>query len=434
MGSTGAVRLSAVDVFHLRLHQEMCRRGQAGNSCSLVLELDGRVDEVQLEARARRAAEQVPELRWRLGRNLRLQPAWRERSRLAAMPVTTHPLGPRESVLDATTAWLDRPLAAGQTWQLRVLRGAESDAVVLKWSHPLADARGGERLLSWLGQGRGSLPPPPERARRFSSIDDRVRRIEPGERWAMLRSYRDHVLGIAEGAIASLDSVTGRRRPGRTRAVRLCIDRDRTSAFDRALRSRAGLSESHLLTYGAARLVDRALGTHQVAVEQHTVVVPVSLDPARGSDRMFGNNLTMMMLELSREDLSDPDRALGSLAAQRREIIRQRLDLAFLVALDTARYMPGPVYSWFSQRPFGGERMSVLVTHPGAWDIDRFLGVRVRDAYPLPAVALPPGLQLVASRHDGRLSLTVSFVDTVIGTEQVRSLASDLEADVLDFA
>ena len=431
MGSRGGVRLSGMDVFHVRLHQEVRWRGLAGNSCSLVLELDGRVDEARLRERAEAAAGLLPELRWRLGRDLRLQPVWRSRPCDVGNHLVTRSLGAADCPLDATTAWLDEPTEAHRTWQLGLFRGHGADAVVLRWFHPLADARGGQRLLTWLGEGSGALCPPPPPEQRFASVDERVRALDGSKRWELLRSYRDHVLGIAEGEIVSLDAATGQRRPGRTRAVRICLDEERTAELDGRLRRQAGASETSVLVYAAARLLARALAAHSIVPEQHTVVVPVSLDAQRGSTRMFGNNLTMMMLTLSSEELADRGRALASLAAQRREVVRQRLDLGFLAALHTARYMPAPIYSWFSKRPFGGERMSVLVTHPGNWSIDSFLGVAVRDAYPLPAAVLPPGLQVVAGRHHGRLSLTVVFVDSVISMGQVAELTESLEQDVL---
>lgn len=303
---------------------------------------------------------------------------------------------------------------------------------MLRWHHPLADARGGQRLLSWLGGGDGPSPgPPPPAARRFASVDHRVSDLTAAKRWELLRTYREHVLEIARGRIVSLDAATGHRPPGMTRAVRLVLAPERTAELDGKLRRLAGGGETNLLAWAAARLLDRALEAHAVAPEQHTVVVPVSLDAAGGSDRMFGNNLTMMMLRLSRCELTDRQESLNSLARQRRDIVRQRLDLAFLVALHTARYMPAPIYSWFSRRPFGGERMSVLVTHPGEWAIDDFLGVPVRDAYPLPAAVLPPGLQLVAGRHQGRLSLAVVFVDSIISVDAARRLLAELESDLL---
>lgn len=112
MSSTGAVRLSGMDVFHVRLHQEMRSRGLAGNSCALVLQLNGRLDAGALAARLEAAAALLPELGWRLGHDLRLQPVWRRGRSPEPCSLTVRELGRDQAVLDETTAWLDEPQAS----------------------------------------------------------------------------------------------------------------------------------------------------------------------------------------------------------------------------------------------------------------------------------------------------------------------------------
>ena len=63
MGASRTARLSGVDVFHVRVHQEMRWRGLAGNGCTLALGLAGRVDEQLLEQRLAEARARLPELR-----------------------------------------------------------------------------------------------------------------------------------------------------------------------------------------------------------------------------------------------------------------------------------------------------------------------------------------------------------------------------------
>lgn len=431
MGAPSPVPLSGVDLFHVRVHQEMRWRGLAGNRCALALELDGRVDEQLLAARLQAARVALPELGWRLGRSVSLQPVWRQEQAQRGPSLVVRSSPSESSVLAATTELLDGTVS-NHSFELVLLRGRTADAVVLRWLHPAADARGATRLLGWLGEGTGArLPEAPPPAERLVSADDRIRVLDPTTRWRLLGAYRNHVLGLARRPIVSLDTATGRRPPGRTRAVRLRLDGERSRAFAELARRHAGSAETSLLVHGAARLLDRALKQRASRPERHLLVVPVSLDPKQRCRRMFGNNLTMMMLTVDREQLADRATTLRSLAQQRRAIVRERLDVAMLVALDAARYLPAPVYSWFSRRPFGSERMSMLVTDPGEVPIREFLGVPVADALLVPAAVLPPGLQLVASRHDGRLALMVVFVDSVIGGDEVRALLEGLIEDVL---
>jgi hypothetical protein len=161
------------------------------------------------------------------------------------------------------------------------------------------------------------------------------------------------------------------------------------------------------------------------------VPVPLSLDAKQDRDRMFGNHLTMMMLALDRDDLTDEARAVAHLAAQRRDIVRAKLDVAMLAALDMGGRLPARLYNWAACKPFGGERSSYVVSNPGELALPSFLGRPVRDAFSAPIVLARPGFQVIADRFRGRLSVLMVFRENIISESEVRSLLPSFERDLL---
>lgn len=419
--------LGGVDAFHLVNDRVLLARGLPGNHCLFVVWLDGRADVRRLDRRLERAVALLPELRRRLVRTP-LGPVWQD---APAPPATVRVRGVADADLPAALEQLvDERVGEDRPWAATLLRTETADAFVWHWFHPLGDAKGAERLVAWLGSGDADGPPaPPPIEERAASGERPLAKLDRAARLALTRAYGDHMLAHARTPIVSLSSLAGRL--GRTRVIRVQLTEDETRAFDRRVRERAKLAETSVMVFASARLFDSIARGRGLAPAQHLVPVPLSLDPKVGAARMFGNNLTMMTFALRRDDLADLGRAVASLADQQRAIVKEKLDTGMLAALDFAKPVPPRAYHWFLTRPFGGEVSSFVFSNPGAIALTTFAGIPVRDAVALPSVATPPGFQLIFSRHGGRLSALIGFVEGVLWPAEERALEGRLRADLL---
>ncbi|WP_437935194.1 wax ester/triacylglycerol synthase domain-containing protein [Sorangium sp. So ce341] len=433
---TSTVLLGGIDHFHLMNDRAMRARGQAGNHCLFVLELDGRLDLGRLAARLERATRALPELRFRLDNSVlgRVgRPRWVvDHHRRAPEPRLHEVAGERERAARIEALLAER-ISGERPWALDVVRGAgEGDAVVLRHHHALTDGRGADRLVAWLGSGGGDAPDdPPLRQERHDAPERLLAAMGRDERLALARAYKAHVLALGRAPILSLARACPGVRAATSRVARLALSAEETRAFDLRVRQRARLAETSLMLIAAARLADRALVARGFAPPHHVVPLPLSLDPKGGARRLFGNHLTMVLLSLGRDELYDDARAVARVAEQQRAMVRDRLDLAMVAALDLARWLPGPVYRWLGDQPFEGELASLIVSNPGAVTVDRFAGLPVRSAYPLPAVVTPPGFQVIFSRFDGRLSASIVYGDGLLRPDEAAAMPGALRAELL---
>ncbi|WP_437644717.1 wax ester/triacylglycerol synthase domain-containing protein [Sorangium sp. So ce362] len=433
---TSTVLLGGIDHFHLMNDRAMRSRGQAGNHCLFVLELDGRLDLGRLAARLDRATRALPELRFRLDNSVlgrAGRPRWVvDHHRRAPEPRLHEVAGERERAACIEALLADRT-SGERPWALDVVRGAgDGDTVVLRHHHALTDGRGADRLVAWLGSGSGDAPDdPPLRQERHDAPERLLAAMGRDERLALARAYKAHVLALGRAPILSLARACPGVRAATSRVVRLTLSAEETRAFDLRVRQRARLAESSLLLIAATRLADRALVARGFAPPHHVVPLPVSLDPKGGARRLFGNHLTMVLLSLGRDELHDDARAVARLAEQQRAMVRERLDLGMVAALDLARWLPGPVYRWLGDQPFHGELASLIVSNPGAVTVDRFAGLPVRSAYPLPAVVTPPGFQVIFSRFGGRLSASIVHGDGLLRPDEAAAMPGALRAELL---
>ncbi len=431
------VLLGGIDVFHLMNDREMRARGLAGNHCAFVLELDGRLDPARLDVRLARAVALVPELRFRLAGGFPFRARWVVDEGAGAPRVVVREAG-RRPLLELVTDLLHERLDGARPWAVDLCRGADRDAVVLRWFHSLVDEKGAERLVRWLGSGEGDEPEaPPLPEDRFESSERPIAKLDRKQRLALMRGYNVHT--IAQGATPILSPEGARRAQGertprrarRTGALRVHFDVEETKAFDARVRRVARLAETSVMVLATARAVDDLMLARGFAPALHVVPVPLSLDPKAGCGRLLGNHLTMMMLTLDREDLRDEARAIARLGEQQRAVVRQKLDLGMAAALDFARYLPRPVYQAIVDRPFRGQVASFVFSNPGAVGVPSFAGLPVVDAYPLPAAVSPPGLQVIFTRYGGRLSALVIHVEDAVSTWEARRLGENLRAELL---
>jgi diacylglycerol O-acyltransferase / wax synthase len=418
--------LGGIGVFHLMNDRGMRARGLPGNHCLLALELDGRVDIARLDVRLARAVSDMPELRFRLQKRVFGGPRW---------VVDGGRPAPRAELIQAGGDVVEARLAErvdGDTpWAIDVVRG-EQDTVLFRWFHPLVDGKGAERLVKWLGSGSVDEPerPPPEEER-FEASERPLKKLGREERGALMRAYGNYALELGRTPIMSLATIAKNEgRGGKMRFLRVALSEEETKRFDARVRKQARLAETSLMVIAAVRAVDRALVRRGYAPAQHIVPVPLSLDPKGEARRVLGNNLTMMMLSITRDDLADDARAIAHIAEQQRAIVRQKLDVGMLAALEFASMLPRPAYQWLADRPFHGEMASVVCSNPGTISISSFAGVPVRDAYVTPAPVLPPGFQVIFTRFAGRLSAVVAFVDTVVSRGEAGTLAEEIRGEL----
>ncbi len=425
-----AVVLGPADVFHLRAHQEMRAQGLSGNNCAVLAELDAPVDPPRLLRRLQRAMELLVEMRWQLSTDRWLRPVWCDAA--PSVRGRLHVVGAgSQRFLDIACERLERPLSGNRPWELDLLRGEGNDALLLRWYHPLTDARGAARWLAWLGSpvaDRELTAPAP--AQRTICAG----RLLPGDRRARLdlaRGYFRHVMRLAQRPIMSLQSAQGNPRPAPMRSRRLLFSVEQTRAFDRSVRRRARLADTSILLFAAVRLLDSALRARGFSPPRFLAPVPISLDGKHQAQRMFSNHLSMMMLCLDRELLDDEAGAVASLAVQRRAIVREQLDVGMLAGLDLASVLPSRLYSYSARRPFAGERSSLLLSNPGRISMSQFLDRQVVDAYALAAAMVPPGFQVISSRHAGRLGVVVGYADGLFRPGELDRLMASFERDLL---
>ncbi len=412
----------AIDLFHLSMHQELRAQRLGPNVCAMVAEVAGRLPMARVRERLVRAVRELPELGWRAARGHRFERVWKEGGPGMALSER----GIEGPLLEAVVDSLDEPAHSRAPWRLQVLHGPEHDALALTWFHAATDARGATRLLSWIGDEGADVP-----EKRFMTGDRLLAKLSGVQRRELTQAYVAHVFELGRHPIVSLQRAAGRRRPGRQRAIRMRLSQAETRSFYESLRQRAGLADTSLMLWATGRLLDRMMCDRGLCPPRQLVPVPLSLDPKKGSRRMFGNHLTMMMLALDREDLLEERVAVAHLAKQRRHVVRHKLDVGMLCAIRASRHVPRRFVDYLSKRPFSGERSSFILSNPGAIELGQLFGCEVRDAFAVPTLLPAPGFQVTVDGFEGQLSLMIMYREGYASHDELRRHLPAFKRDLL---
>ncbi|HRI65407.1 MAG TPA: hypothetical protein PK156_14260 [Polyangium sp.] len=424
--SSGAsVPLGGADIFHLVGDRRMRAEKLGSNQCALVLSLEGRIDPDKLRRRLDRAIAREQHLSVTLRAQLLRLPVWipgtRTRDALTIMP--TSDISSTLEELFAQSFTNDE-----EPWRLVILQGPTHDVLAFIWFHPFTDAKGAQRIVRWLGSGTdddlAALPSDVRMRVRPQALDA----LDQKNQLALARAYNQHILGFAKRPILSLRGAAQSDDLGAMRFERFVLDQATTKALDKSIRQPAKLAPTSLMIFAATKVLDRALQRRGFAPTHHMIPVPLSFDPKGDCGRLFGNHLTMMMFSLTRQELADERRALVSLAEQQRAIVRDKLDLAMSAALDLVRVLPPRLYHGLATVPFRGEFSSLIFSNPGQIAIDNFAGVPVADAYAVPSVVPWPGIEVIANRHQGSLSVLLGYFDGLVPKAEAQRMAVELQA------
>ena len=140
------------DVLMLGFDHELRRRGFAGYSCQIVLELAAPIDPARLEKRLADLARQHPILTARPGRTWQLRPCWKPTGNLPRVRVHAGSPGLAQKLFNDPLA-----LHRGELVRFDVIEGR---TVIFTWSHAMMDAKSAEYFLALVGDETLAGPEP----------------------------------------------------------------------------------------------------------------------------------------------------------------------------------------------------------------------------------------------------------------------------------
>ncbi len=409
------------DTLMLGFDYELRRRGFAGNSCQIVMELSTAIDPVRLEKRLAKLVRQHPVLCSRPARGLNLKPRWKP---TRAMPlVRVH-----SNVTDLGKKLFNEPLDIHRG---ELVRFDLSDRrLTFTWAHALMDAKSAEYFLALAGGE--NMPDPKLRedwyAKRAAFASGwRARGRQAWRELDRLDQFRN-ALPI---------SLATRRQPVtptlKYQAVTLSReDSARVRAHAGRLCGFLGDTNCHL----AATLLElhRLHQRTGCPSASYVLPVPIGLRPKGERFPLFSNQITMMLHQFLPAQLATLEEAVAAVKSRNAEYLRDEHINPGIALAQMFRCLPMPLYMRMIKHELRGEICSLFFGETGAVDpaLQGFLGANIEKFVHVPAVTVPPGMGVVFYRFRDQLQFTLVHADGTLTDDEAAEFAACLRLRLLN--
>ena len=393
------------DVLMLGFDYELRRRGFAGNSCQIVLELTQPVDPAALEARLTKLVQQNPILCARPVRGFK--PRWKPTSRPPQVRV-------HAPAANLAQQLFNEPLDIHRGELLRFdLIGR---TLVFTWSHALMDAKSAEYFLAALGaETLPALEAGQDWYAQRAALPGNLR-ARAKEAWRELERL-DQFRNALPVSLATQHPPDAKKM--NYRALHLTAA-DTAQVHTHAARLAGFLGETtfHL----AAALVELHQLHTRTGVASASYVIPVSvgLRPKGTRAPLFSNQITMLLHQFFPAQLADMPLAIAAIKTRKAESLRHAHIDAGIAMAQLFRALPLRLYMWLVKHELRGEICSLFFGDTGVADaaLETFLGSHIESLVHVPAVTVPPGIGLVFYQFRNRLAFTlVTAQGTLTETE-----------------
>jgi hypothetical protein len=420
---SGNPYLNGSDYLMLGFDYELRRRGFAGYSCQIVLELKSALSAAMLQERLRSLTAENPILNATPGRLF--LPRWKLPRRPQAPRVRVH-----RDESGRCKAIVNEPLAArnGELTRFDLIeRDTGKTTLVFTWAHALMDAVAAEHFLATTGNPEIAVPSvkssAPARAKmslpaRFKLARKNLYQLDkfceapprsPGVR------YHDAALFLQHRVENFSAEHTARIRAN---AVRLC-----GVLGDAQYHAAVSVMELHRL--------HQRLGC---ASASYVLPVPVGLRPKGSMDPLFSNQTAMLMIQFLPEHLDTIEHAVATLKTQTQATMRNGLLDSGVMLSELFRFLPLPIYMAMLKQGLRGEICSLFYGDTASVNplLANFLGVEVEDFAHIGAVTPSPGVGVIYYYFRGELRLTVMSLAPVLNEAEAAEFAASLRARLLN--
>lgn len=416
------------DTFTFVLDREIRKTGMPGGYGGFVLELDGAPALDELQNRLDLLAERFPVAtarheprgkRWGwipTGRALRLDRrpsppgvdsrAWAQEQALAIL----HQPAPLAETLPLSFHWLGH---------------AACGALLVRWLHPLLDARGAGLLLDFIAS------PDPARFQESPSLV--LQKLAEWSLWKKLRyGYKAQRHNTRANALDSSLPTGAEDGPQTLRLLLRRYSPEQTARIAQLAQQHTGLAGRSLYTLGCFM---RALEQTGPPVPKAGYCIPYAFNLRRKNapTPVFGNHVSCLFAQATREQVRDRDGLMAHLLAQYRQTVQEELDFAYLPLMWLGQWLnPDRYATLLRKQRSGGELSSCWFSDIGEVRLPHgLLGAAVTGMFHLSWVTLPPGLALLSGQINGQLTLSCNYLHPAVDSVWLEAVMDRMDAELL---
>lgn len=425
-------RLNPSDQVLLAIDHEIRKDGNAGSNCGFALELGGNLDIESFKQGLIDLQSSFPALSSRLQQQGKTF-GWKVID--SPIPFIHHcqtNLALSEADFQHQTLLSiinnAEPIEQAAPLDFHLIEGSQRQLLLLRWLHPLLDARGAKLVFDFLMSTNRQR----YTGKEFSLVEQRL------QSWSWLEKLKVAWLGRQYNEqIDQLNSDLP--TPGSTGKQELgIITRQFNENQTRVIMTKAtqtvGMGYKSLYYIGCLM---RALHSAGMAVENDAICVPYAfnLRQPNAPVPVLGNHVSVLFSQAPHHVIANRGQLFQHLREQYAQTIRKGQDYSFLPWMWVGRWMSLEKYgNILRQQKSGGERGSVWFSDIGelSFPTDHLFGAKITGIRHLCLLTSPPSFAVLFGQFNGRLNIAYNYLQPDISSDWIKLVDSALQTELVD--
>ena len=431
--------LNPADCFTAVIDREIRNQGLPGNLCAFVVELDKMPEIDAMQRQLNAFVKHNPICTATLEKRGRRY-YWNE-SANSSLDIQLHqsdfdketPANGLECLAEILnhkeTNSLQHPL------QFHLIPHRQSWLLAMLWLHPLCDAKGAELILSQLCKAPNIYRDVAPDKNNSPPID----RYLAGWRWwkkilmfhkanRYIRKQLDTQSSIQPGIVVD-QSV-----PLKLKFKIVRFAPERSAEINTLAKKHMGIAGITLYPIGCLMRAIEKTGPRQPG-EAYCFPHAFNLRKRKAQSPIFGNQVSFLFAQASQSQVKDRKQLFDQLKSQYTQAIRRQLDLAFIPLLLAGSWLSDERYAKVIRQSAPGiERASCWFSDIGETEISQreFFGSQITGMFNLCQITSPPGLCLLISRFDGKLTMVYNYLSPQISDQWLDQLVQNMENELTE--
>lgn len=429
-------KLNIADSFTLAMDDEIRRDGLSGSLCGYALELDKTPDITILSQRIEEFSQQFPLATASLqqqGKHF----YWCKRETTPQLFYQHH--APEDQSAQAFQKnTIDQLINHKQTREstapieFHLLISPAKVTFFIRWIHPFCDARGADLILKYLctadKQQRQLFGKPESKP----LVNVQLDKYRWWQKIILLLKGKKYVASIDK--LKSIQPYANEKAAQQHRHLIKRLSEAETSTIQQLARKHVGLTGTSLYYIGCLmRALEKMNPEHEG--DAYCAPYAFNLRKQRAISPLTSNHVCALFAQAPREIVKDREQLFKHLKQQNMDVIRQKLDYAFLPLMWAGSWLSLQEYGKILRLSSSGqERSSFWFSDIGKLDLAKecFPGAEVSAIFHLCQVTSPPALAFLNCIFKGQLTLSYNFVDPLMTAEQIETLHALVVSELLE--
>ncbi|MCF6249910.1 MAG: hypothetical protein L3J75_01390 [Methylococcaceae bacterium] len=430
-------KLNPADCFTLAMDEEIRQEGMPGSLCGFALELSITPDIEALSVRIEEFIRNFPLSTASLQQRGK-QFYWCKRES-SYQTFFHHPCSEQEdeelfhcNIIDNVINHLE-PRETIAPIEFHLITGNKKNVFLLRWIHPFCDARGADLILKYLCTESESERQLFDLPKTESLVNLQLKKYKWWQKISLFIKGKRYIEQLDQ--LQSIIHAPQDIAPEKLSMAVFRLSEEQTQTITALSRKHVGLTGTSLYYIGCFM---RALNKiePEKAGDAYCVPYAFNLRKQKSISPVLGNHVCALFAQAPRTILNNREKLFNHLKQQNMNVIRQKLDYAFLPIMWAASWLSLKKHGEHLRQSFRSntERSSFWFSDIGTPDLSGhpFFNADITQLFHLCQVTSPPGLALLNCQYNKQLTLSYNYIEPLFNKKWIEKLHKQVVKELLE--